>query len=214
MNISNHHLLFIGDSVTDCGRARPVGAGAPPALGYGYVQLVDTELSTRHPGRTGRVTNMGTGGDTIRHLAARWETDVIAQNPDWLSVMIGINDVWRYFDPINKPEAVPPREYEQTYETLIARTRPLLQGLVLMTPYYVEPDRAEPMRARMDEFSGIVAGLAQKHGAVFVDTQAAFDRVLVETPAVTLAPDRVHPSPAGHQILAHAFLTALGEPAR
>ena len=211
---ANHHLLFIGDSVTDCGRARPVGAGAPPALGYGYVQLIDTELNTRHPGRTGRVTNMGTGGDTIRHLAARWETDVIAQKPDWLSVMIGINDVWRYFDPINKPEAVPPREYEQTYETLIARTRPLLQGLVLMTPYYVEPDRAEPMRARMDEFSGIVAGLAQKHGAIFVDTQAAFDRVLVDTPAVTLAPDRVHPAPAGHQILARAFCDAIGEPAR
>jgi len=93
---SSSHLLFIGDSVTDCGRARPVGAGAPPALGYGYVQLVDTELTTRHPGRTGRVTNLGVGGDTIRHLAARWETDVIAQKPDWLSVMIGINDVWHW----------------------------------------------------------------------------------------------------------------------
>ncbi|MDI1247468.1 MAG: SGNH/GDSL hydrolase family protein [Lacunisphaera sp.] len=211
---ANAHLLFIGDSVTDCGRARPVGAGAPPALGYGYVQLIDTELNTRHPNRTGRVTNLGTGGDTIRHLAARWETDVIAQKPDWLSAMIGINDVWRYFDPVNHAEAVPPREFAQTYETLITRTRPRLQGLVLMTPYYVEPDLAEPMRARMDEFSGLVAALAQKHGAIFVDTQAAFDRELAHTPAATLAPDRVHPSPAGHQILAQAFLTTTGVPAK
>ncbi|MFN8378973.1 MAG: GDSL-type esterase/lipase family protein [Anaerolineae bacterium] len=44
------------------------------------------------------VINMGVGGNTVRDLAARWESDVTALNPDWLSICIGINDVWRQFD--------------------------------------------------------------------------------------------------------------------
>jgi lysophospholipase L1-like esterase len=159
------HLLFIGDSVTDCGRARPIGNESPASLGHGYVALVDAGLRARNPGQSPRVTNMGIGGDTTRDLLKRWDTDVIALRPDWLSVMIGINDVWRYFDPIRKAEAVPPDEFRENLENVIARTLPRSQRLVLMTPFYVEPERAKPMRVRMDAFGAIVADLARQHGA-------------------------------------------------
>lgn len=204
------HLLMIGDSVTDCGRARPLGAGAPPALGHGYVALVDAGLRARSPDHPPRVTNMGVGGDTTRDLLKRWDTDVAALRPDWLSVMIGINDVWRYFDPVRKTEAVPPEEFRENLENLVARSRPQLQRLVLMTPFYIEPDRAEPMRARMDAFGAIVADLARRHGAILVDTQAAFDHALQRHAVRDLAPDQVHPTPLGHQVLAQSFLAAAG----
>lgn len=209
MSLASSHLLIIGDSVTDCGRARPVGAGAPPALGHGYVQILETTLRARDTHRAGRITNMGVGGDTIRDLVARWDTDVLALQPDWLAVMIGINDVWRYFDPVKQADAVPPDEFERIYEALIVRTRPRLPGgLILMTPYYIEPDRREPMRARMDIYGTIVAGLAKRHQTIFVDTQAAFDRALTKQSGTDLAPDKVHPTESGHQVLANAFLTA------
>jgi len=203
------HLVMIGDSVTDCNRARPVGEGNSDALGDGYVSEINALLLAAYPARAVRITNMGISGNTVRDLAARWETDVLALKPDWLSVMIGINDVWRHFDAFRKSEAVPPEEFARTYGILLARARPRLQGLVLMTPYYLEPLKADPMRRRMDDFGAIVRQLAAAHDALLVDTQAAFDRILAHHPSTVLSADRVHPNRMGHMILARAFLDAV-----
>jgi lysophospholipase L1-like esterase len=203
-------LVMIGDSVTDCNRARPVGEGSADALGDGYVAEINALLMAAHPGQGIRITNMGVSGNTVRDLAARWETDVLALKPDWLSVMIGINDVWRYFDALRQAEAVPPEEFARTFGALLARTHPRLQGLVLMTPYYLEPMKTDLMRRRMDDFGGIVRHLAATHGAILVDTQAAFDRVLAHHPPMVLSADRVHPNRVGHMVLARAFLEAVG----
>ncbi|MDX1934594.1 MAG: SGNH/GDSL hydrolase family protein, partial [Capsulimonadales bacterium] len=186
----NSKLVFIGDSITDCGRARPVGEGLGESLGRGYVALIDALLGSTYPGRRIRVVNVGTSGNTVRDLANRWQTDVLDLKPDWLSVMIGINDVWRQYDSPLRPEiAVLPGEYEQTYRRILDTVRPSLQGLVLMTPFYIETNREDAMRATMDVYGGIVRALASEYDAVFVDTQAAFDEVLVHQYAATLAWD-------------------------
>src|SRR5690349_1984671 len=90
-------LVMIGDSITDCGRARPVGEGPYEGLGAGYVALVDGLINAASPELRIRVVNMGISGNTVRDLKARWKSDVLDLEPDWLSVMIGINDVWRHF---------------------------------------------------------------------------------------------------------------------
>jgi lysophospholipase L1-like esterase len=203
-------LLFIGDSITDCGRRQPVGDGRD-ALGNGYVALVASALAAWSPERRIRVVNVGTSGNTVRDLRARWQRDVLDLRPDWLSVMIGINDVWRHFDQPLLPELhVGIEEYEQTLGELVAAARPRLRGLVLMTPYYLEPHRADPMRAMMDRYGAVVRRLAGEHDALCVDTQAAFDAVLRHLYPGFLAADRVHPNTAGHMVLARAFLDAVG----
>jgi len=202
-------LVLIGDSVTDCNRARPVGAGGADSLGDGYVAEINALLLAADPARPIHLTNMGVSGNTVRDLAARWDTDVLALKPDWLSVMIGINDVWRHFDAFRQSEAVPPDEFARTYGALLSRTRAQLRGLVLLTPYYLEPARTDPMRHRMDGYGAIVRQLAAEHDAILVDTQAAFDRVLAHHPSASLSADRVHPNRLGHMILARAFLDAV-----
>jgi lysophospholipase L1-like esterase len=203
-------LLFIGDSITDCDRARPHGEGRF-ALGNGYVALVEAFLQSSYPELCIRVVNKGISGNTVRDLKARWQEDVLDERPDWLSVMIGINDVWRYFDTPHMPERhVPIDEYEATLRELVGRTRDRLKGLVLMTPFYLEPDENEPMRARMDLYGRVVGKIASETGAIFVDTQAAFKRTLDALYPSVLAWDRVHPTLAGHMVLARAFLTAIG----
>ena len=203
-------LVFIGDSITDCGRRQPVGDGRD-ALGTGYVSLVAAHLTAACPQQRVRVINVGTSGHTVRDLKARWQRDVLDLRPDWLSVMIGINDVWRQFDQPLMPEShVRLEEYEATLRELVAATRPRLRGLVLMTPYYIEPQRADPMRAAMDRYGAVVRQVASEHDAVFVDTQAAFDRVLQHLYPGVLAGDRVHPGLPGHMVLARAFLAAIG----
>ena len=205
-------LLMIGDSITDCGRVRPVGE-APAGLGGGYVNIVNALLCAVCPERAVRVINTGIGGNTVRDLVGRWQEDCLDLHPDWLSIMIGINDVWRRFDHPLKPERhVPVDEYERTLDDLVGRTLPSLKGLVLMTPYYIEPNTADPMRAMMDSYGAVVRKLAEKHGAVLVDTQAAFDDVLRHTYPGAIAGDRVHPNTVGHVILARAFLNAIGFP--
>jgi len=86
-------VVLIGDSITACGRQ---GEAAP--LDNGYVQLVHALSVAKHPERKIRFVNMGAGGNTISDLADRWEADVLARRPKWLSISIGVNDVWRQLD--------------------------------------------------------------------------------------------------------------------
>jgi len=209
---ASSRLLMVGDSITDCGRKRPVGEGfRDNALGTGYVALVAATFGAVQPEAHIHVINMGINGNTTRHMKARWDTDVLAKKPDWLSIMIGINDVWRQFDtPHDKAGHVHPDEYKATLEELVVKTLPKVKGLVLMTPYLIEPDRKDAMRAHMDEYSGYVKEIAARHKTYFVDTQAAFDRLLTTVDPTELADDRIHPNLIGHTVLARAFLRGIG----
>jgi lysophospholipase L1-like esterase len=203
--------VAIGDSITDTGRARPVGE-SPGGLGTGYVLTLDALLGAWYPARRIRLFNVGTSGHTVRDLAERWQTDVVDLKPDWLSVMIGANDVWRQFDRVTQPEkSVLPPEYEQTYDALLAKTVPLLKGgLILITPFFLEARTNDPMRARMDEYGAIVKKLAARHNAILVDSQAAFDMVLKDLPSAMINWDRVHLNHIGAAVLARAVLSAVG----
>ncbi len=197
-------ILFIGDSITDAGRT---GTAAP--YGDGYVNMVEMLLQAHHPQLELRVLNRGIGGDTVRDLAARWERDVLAQRPDWVSVMIGVNDVWRAFGD-NPHEAVPLPEYEATLRDLLGQARANGAQLIMMTPYLIEADQRDLMRRQVDLYGSAVHVIAAEYGAVLVDTQAAFDAALAQRPLSHWSGDRVHPSVAGHALLARTWLHAVG----
>ncbi len=204
-------LLMTGDSITDCGRRLPVGRAADGGLGDGYVSLVHALLEDAYPDHHIEVLNTGVGGDTVMDLEARWDRDVLAHRPGWLSVMIGINDVWRLFGtPALQEWHVPLPAYRSTLEGLVARARPQVRGLVLMSPYYLQPDPSDPMREMMDSYGEAVRQIAGRQDALFVDTQAAFDAVMKTTGPLSLSEDRVHPNRTGHMVLAQAFLEAVG----
>ena len=198
-------IVFIGDSITDCGRR---DAFAP--YGNGYVSMARNLLAARYPERRLVTLNRGISGNTVRDLAARWETDVIAEQPGWLSIKIGINDVWRYFAG-RMAEHVPLLEYEATLRRLIERTQAATPArLILMQPYLIEANKAEPMRAAMDSYSAVVASLAAEYGALLVRTQDGWDAALAHTRSTDWSEDRVHPAAPGHAVIALAFLRAVG----
>ena len=113
----NDKIVFIGDSISDYDRARPVGEGLNSAWGHSYVADVGALLGSAYPELNLRVVNMGIGGNQIRHLDARWQSDVLDLKPDWVSVLIGINDVWRQFDTpaIDRGPRLRPRNSARTY---------------------------------------------------------------------------------------------------
>ncbi len=208
---ANSKLVIIGDSVTDCERTRPIGEGLFGALGRGYAANVAALLETVYPQLKIRVVNMGNSGNTVRDLKARWQTDVFDLNPDWVSVMIGINDVWRQFDtPLITEGHVYLEEYAATLEELVKTTLPRVKGMILMTPYYIETNKDDAMRAAMDRYGKVVRALAEKYHTVFVDTQAVFEDVLKYCHSANIAWDRVHPNASGHMALARALVNSVG----
>jgi lysophospholipase L1-like esterase len=201
---AGQRVVFIGDSITDCGR-RDVSA----PYGDGYVDLVRSMVTARYPELGLTWINRGIGGDTVRDLAARWDADAIGSAPDWLSVMIGINDVWHAFG--SQPDrAVPIDEYATTLRALLQRAVDRTGcRLIIAEPYLIEPDRAQPQRAETDRYCLVAREIATEFGAISVRTQDAFDDVLKSTPPVDWADDRVHPNRPGHAVIAQAFLRAI-----
>ena len=200
-------LLFTGDSITDCGRTYPLGAGS--GLGDGYVALVESLLAAQYPQTPVRILNTGISGNRVTDLQERWQCDILEHQPDWLAIMIGINDVWRQFDTPDDPAPVTPQIFEATYRALLQRIPPTTQTL-LATPFLIEADPTDPMRQQMAHYGRIVKSLAGEFDLPCIDTQAAFNAYLQHRPAQSLAEDRVHPNQTGHTILAKAFLDSLG----
>ncbi|RAV06393.1 SGNH/GDSL hydrolase family protein [Paenibacillus sp. YN15] len=204
-------LVMVGDSVTDADRKRPVGEGRGDDMGRSYVALVNALLTAACPQERIRVVNMGIAGDTSRSLLARFQTDVLALEPDWLTIMIGVNDVWRQFDAPLQPEIhVYPDEYEANLVRLMELCRGRVKQTVLFTPVFMEKNRQDEMREMLDSYSSIVRKTASRYGALLVDAQAAYDEALGHMHPMNIAWDRVHPNMTGHMLIARAFLKSVG----
>ena len=208
---NNDRIIFAGDSVTDMGSNQPLGEGLSDKVGRGYVRVVENMLAVWYPELNFRITNAGTSGNTSRDLLARFERDVTSQNPDWVSICIGINDVWRQFDvPAILDAAVLPDEYERNVESMILAVKKKVKGIFILSPYYIEPLIEDPMRRRMDEYGEICRRLAEKHGCEFVDLQRMFSDYCKYQHSSRLAWDRVHPNQMGATLMAREFLRHTG----
>ena len=200
-------IVFAGDSVTDMGSQNPVGEGLFDSIGHSYVRVIENLLAALYPEVHLRVTNSGISGDNSQMLLARWERDVRALDPQWVSICIGINDVWRQFDsPAIKEQTISPECYRENVRKMILTEKPHVKGIFLMTPYYMEPNASDFMRARMDEYGAICKKLAEEYGCIFIDLQAMFSKYCSVRHYSYLAWDRVHPNQIGATLIALEWL--------
>ncbi len=199
-------LLFIGDSITDAGRREDADG-----LGFGYVRYFHDMLFARHPGCGIQVLNRGIGGDTIRHLDARWETDVIAEKPDVLSISIGVNDVWRQLQSPGNPEEVLIDEFTAIYRKLLDRTREAVGcRLLLLEPTIIGEEPDAPHNRLMQPYLDRVADLAKTYDATLVPLNRAFHRAIAARPEQQWTTDGVHPLTHGHMLMALGIVDVLG----
>jgi len=200
-------IVFAGDSVTDMGSNNPVGEGLFDNLGKGYPRVVESLLMSCYPEYNIRITNSGISGNTSLDLLKRFERDVVELHPTWVSICIGINDVWRQFDtPAFFDWAVQPRDYESNVESMILALKGKVKGIFLLSPYYIESNREDMMRARMDEYVAICERLAKKHDCIFVNFQKMFEEYCKHRHSSIIAWDRVHPNQIGATLMAKEFL--------
>ena len=200
-------IIFAGDSVTDMGSEQPVGEGLFDNVGRSYVRVIENMLAVYYPERKIRITNSGTSGNTSRDLLARFDRDVVSLNPDWVSICIGINDVWRQFDcPAMTNTHVYPDEYRENMEKMILSVKDKVKGVFILTPYIMEPLREDMMRKRMDEYVEICRELAEKYGCIFVDFQKMYEDYCKIRHSSCIAWDRIHPNQIGATLMAKEFL--------
>ncbi|MFO7724070.1 MAG: SGNH/GDSL hydrolase family protein [Oceanipulchritudo sp.] len=199
-------LLFQGDSITDCKRDRSL----PDSLGSGYVNILAGLLGALHPRLGVACLNRGISGNRTSDLADRWREDCLDLQPDVLSLLIGINDVWRRYDS-NLPTSVD--AFAANYRKVLELTAGALPRttLLLLEPFLLPfPEDRRPWREDLDPKIDVVRHLAREFGARLVPLDGIFAAASTIQPPSFWASDGVHPTPAGHGLIARAWLEAAG----
>ncbi|MCX8082409.1 MAG: SGNH/GDSL hydrolase family protein [bacterium] len=202
-------ILFIGDSITDCGRR---GEFAP--LGNGYVKFFNDILIAHYPERKIEIINKGISGNSVRDLQTRWEDDVIHNKPDWLSILIGINDINRALGKAVGWENFTIKDYIACYDNILKRTQEKLPcRIILLEPFYISVDKKEGWRGLVYKelalYRKAVADLSRKYNTILVKLQDMFDKQLKYRDSETFCPEPVHPNQTGHLLIANTIFNAL-----
>lgn len=199
-------FLFQGDSITDCGRGNYED---PHAMGCGYPRILEAELMAEE--ENCEVMNCGISGSRIVDLLARWKKDCLNLKPDVLTILIGVNDVWHELGNRNGVDSV---LFEEVYRILLRETKAALPDtrVILMGAYLTHGTATDP---EWDEFYGevkirrdITRKLAEESGLDFVDLQQVFDEAGQKFPPKHWTLDGVHPTAAGHWLIAQAWKRA------
>ncbi len=201
-------ILFQGDSITDAGRKHnETNPNTGGALGSGYAFMAGSELLYKHAGKNLRVYNKGISGNKVYQLAERWEADCLALKPNVLSLLIGVNDFWHTLTN-NYTGTVD--TYQKDLDALLDRTKKALPGvkLVIGEPFALKGIKAvdDKWYPTFDAYRRAAKELAGKHGAAFIPYQTIFEKAGQTAPGVYWTYDGVHPSIAGSQLMAHAWL--------
>lgn len=205
-------VLFQGDSITDGQRGRSNDLNH--ILGHSYAYIIASKLSCELAEQAPEFINKGISGNRVSDLYARWNEDAISIQPDLLSILIGVNDAGRSVN--SDPSGVTDR-FERAYRVLLEETREVLPQttLILCEPFILKAgvvaDRWDAWTERMTSYQQIVRKLAEEFETVFVPLQAAFDRACSRTDASYWIWDGVHPTPAGHHLIAMEWLSVAKE---
>jgi lysophospholipase L1-like esterase len=203
-------LLFQGDSITDCGRDRTVAEpNRANALGTGYPLLIASRLLGERPEAGLRIYNRGISGNKVPDLDARWQADALDLKPDILSILVGVNDLWH---KLNGHYAGTVEEYETGYGALLDRTKQALPGvrLVVLEPFVLRTGAVtDAWFPEFDQRRAVAARVAERAGATFVALHGLFERLSRQAPPAYWAADGVHPTVAGHGVIARAWLEAV-----
>lgn len=201
-------FLFQGDSITDGNRGRSTDPNH--IMGHGYAFSIASRIGADYPEKRFRFYNRGISGNKIIDLEKRWQADTLDLKPDVLSILVGVNDsssVVYSWEPV-----IPVEKYAETYNRLLAETLEKFPDilLVLCEPFILPVDKVkdnwEAYYSDLKKRQEVVRKLADRYKAVFVAFQEVFDKACDKAPADYWIWDGVHPTVAGHELMAREWL--------
>ena len=198
-------ILFQGDSVTDAGRDR----NDPSDMGNGYPRYASAMIQDSYPDIDFEFVNLGISGNRTEHLVARLESDFIEIQPDIVSILIGVNDVWHHyaFEFVETTD----EQFEANYRCVLDAIKSRTNARILMIqPFLLET--VDPAKQELCEELVRKQTIIEKLAAEYADGYLALDTVLHtetdEEPAYYSA-DGVHPTPDGACYIGEAYLRAI-----
>ena len=207
-----NRILFQGDSITDCGRSRENDV----RIGTGYALLVKSQLGFQNPGEF-EFYNRGISGNRIVDLYARIKADIINIAPDYISILVGVNDVWHEFSRNNGVDA---DKYERIYCMLIEEIKEALPDvkIMIMEPFCLkgsgtndteeEPNKWNVFNTEVRKRAEKAKKVAEKYDLVFVPLQNVFDKATEIKEDTYWLIDGVHPTEMGHELLKREWMKA------
>ena len=209
---NNSVFVFEGDSVTDAGRANE-GLKANSQLGHGYAMMAASELLRRYPEKQLQFHNRGFSGDRISNQFPRWRLDCLNLKPDYVSMCLGVNDT---VGKISHQNGESPQQFARLCRCLLEWTRELLPEVrfILCQPYVFIPETGSDTvtPAVVDELKEIgvrVKALASEFDGIYVPFFDVLEERIRESGTSYYLSDTVHPTHAGHALLAHTWLDAV-----
>jgi lysophospholipase L1-like esterase len=204
-------ILFQGDSITDAGRKKDDSSiNAAAALGSGYAMIAASDILYKYAEKNVKIYNRGISGNKVYQLAERWDKDCLDLKPNVLSILIGVNDFWHKI--LGKYDGTI-ETYRNDFKALLDRTKQKLPGvrLIIGEPYAVKGIKAvdEKWYPEFNEYRAAAKEIAQLYDAVFIPYQAIYDKAQKEAPGVYWTGDGVHPTLAGANLMAHAWMEAV-----
>ena len=197
-------ILFQGDSITDAERSRENDIN----LGLGYPTLVKGELGYNNPEEY-TFYNRGISGNRIVDLYARIKIDFINLKPDYLSILIGVNDVWHEF--INK-KGVSAEKYFKIYSMLIEEIKEVLPDtkIMILEPFVLKgagtEEHFDKFQAEVQKRAAKAKEIAVKYDLSFITLQDKFDEAAKSVQNEYWLADGVHPTIMGHELIKRAWI--------
>jgi len=211
--MSSYKILFQGDSITDGNRGR--NEDPNHILGHSYAYIAAAKLAFEYPQKNLNFINKGVSGNTAADLYARWQKDALNLRPDAISILIGVNDT---AEEANSPESLVYHRFDATLKLILDQTKEILPNtkIILMEPFMLDTgnlDRNiyERRVALLKEKQLSVKEIASNYGAIFVPLQERFNKASEIRPASYWIWDSVHPTYAGHGLIADAWLQDTAE---
>lgn len=201
---ANDVIVFQGDSVTDADRDRTSIAD----LGSGYPAILASMLLAEHPELELTVYNRGISGNRTRDLLERWDDDCLALAPSVVSILIGVNNVWRRYDSNDPTDAA---TFRSEYHELLDRTRAAgVREIIMLEPFVLPvPEDRRAWREDLDPKITVCRELAAEFGARYVPLDGIFNAASTRVAPEYWASDGVHPSLAGHGLIARSWMDAV-----
>lgn len=199
-------ILFQGDSITDFGCDRSDVKG--DWLGHGYATMVSGVLGYKYPNEF-EFINRGISGNRIIDVLARVKNDIINLAPDYMSILIGVNDVWH---EISKRNGVSNEKYELYYNILVQQIKEALPDIKIMIlePFVLKGSATEEnwelFRKETERRAEGAKRVAEQNDLLFVPLMNVFDEATKLAPPQYWLYDGVHPAIAGHELIKNEWI--------
>ena len=197
-------ILFQGDSITDAGRDRRNYHD----MGNGYPKFAAEHIRKAFPNSEIELINLGISGNRTDNLFDRMYEDIIQLQPDIVSILICINDIWhRHSHHIETTDAQIAANYRAILSRIKAQTN---AKIVILSPFLLDNEEKEAWRPELDRLLPIVRSLADEFADAYIPLDEIFAKALPEQPEPQYySADGVHPNQNGSAFIGKHYFEAI-----